>query len=136
MPKISTAVTTTTTLELTPALKTLLKKKIGEYATAHATSKDAEARKDVVKEEIEQAFADAGQYDAINSDDGVVVRTTMGEVPIKIVKPEPGQGKLNEVKLMKAHGLTPADLDKCRDKAKPKQSYLGIYLPKGKKEDE
>ena len=135
MPKLSAEVTTLTSTNLKVTVKEKLRTLVERLHTRKAEFKMLEKKNKEDKTEIETLFLDAGQEEALKT--GVTIETSVGPVPVKIIedtgKTEDGKnkkGKLNETKLMKKHGLTVKDLDACRDKYKPRASYLGVYLPK------
>jgi hypothetical protein len=150
MPRLVQEPQITTVAEVTLSTKLVkqLKAKLTEMRELRAQKKLIDAKmeggKDEhgeeipgLKAEIETLFADAGEYDALES--GVRIETPFGEVPVKLIKPEPGKGAFNEKKMLttfyvkkgnKFVEVTQADLDRCRNKPSEKTPYLGVYLPK------
>ena len=152
MPRLSAEVVTTTEVELSPKLTKQLKAKLTEMRKLRRAKKNIDARLEGgkvvddegnveevtgLKAEIETLFADADEYAALDA--GVRINTPFGEVPVKMVRPEPGKGSLSEKKMLikfyvkkgsKFIAVTQADIDSCRNAPSNKKPYLGVYLPK------
>ena len=143
MPKPSITIVTTAEVKLSASLRTRLSTKLEEYITrARNLATDTKDINDR-KSELELLFADAGEYEALEA--GVRIHTSMGEVPMKIVKGETAP-KLNVKKLMagcfvkdknnKYVALTPTSIQKFYDAGKAKAEYLGIWIPGDREEGE
>ncbi len=136
MPRMSleTSVTTTTEVELKPALKAQLKAKLEEFADIHVQKKSLEQREEDIKLEVEHLFEAAGEYGALL--EGVKVDTAYGPIPVKVVTG--GTSKSFDKKLlMRRHKLTIAQVNDLYEET-PKADYVNIALPrkKGEKDSE
>lgn len=120
MPRLSQAptVTTETTVELSPKLKTKVKKQLDALARLVEERKRIEAEIAAGKERLETVFHDAGESEAIEN--GVKV----GDITIKVIKGT--SRRLDKKRLMKVFKLTPADLDSCSPETENKP-YLGVF---------
>jgi hypothetical protein len=127
-------ITTTTEVQLKPALLKKVRLMLDELRQLKAQAKALKPRIDKLNEGIEGAFAD--DYEALEA--GVKITTPFGEVPVKLVKGKTPK-KLNMKKLLdtvyvkdkkgKFVKASPADLDGCYDEGKDKKPYLGVWLP-------
>lgn len=129
--EVSTDVTTTAEVKLSPKLTTELKKKLETYAALAAKKKILSEHMDATKEELELLFAKSRQYAALEQ--GTKIETSLGRVTMKIIKGV--RRSLNKKKLMTKFKLTPADLDSVTDTSDNKP-YLGIYLPGDEGDDQ
>lgn len=130
MPKLSleTTVTTVAEIQLKPSLKKKLDLLLKEYQKRHAEIDALSALQDEAKEEIELAFAEANQYEALES--GVRVNN----IPLKIVSGQTTK-KTDYAGIMKKWKITPKDWAKFVAEA-PKKAYLSISLSRKKKDDD
>ena len=121
----STSVTTVAEVELKPALRKKLDLLLKKYQTRHAEIEALEALQDEAKDEMELAFAESDQYEALQN--GVRVN----DIPLKIVE---GKAKKTDYPgIMKRWKITPKDWAKFVTE-KPKKAYLSISLPRKKKD--
>ena len=122
----SATVTTVAEVELSPKLKKKLQMLLARYQARHAEIAELEALQDEAKDEMELAFAEADEYEALKS--GVRV----DNIPLKRV-----EGQETTVTdypgIMKRWKITPKEWAKFQSK-KPKKGYLSITLPKKKKD--
>ena len=153
---VEPAVTTTTEVELSARLEAQLKKKLAEYTALKAELDILDAKisggrvPDAdgemvavpgVKAELETLFADADEYEALET--GAKVNMPIGQVGLKLItgmtapkfNPKKALTKLY-VKKGKGYELcTLKDLEKCYDPSVEKKPYLGIFLPKAGREE-
>ena len=130
MPRLKqeVAVTTETTVELSPKLKKKVQVALGLYSDLVRQKKEIETRIAAAKEAVESPFHDAGETDALH------VGVKVNDITVKWITGKTTKS-LNKVKLMKKYKLTPADLASVTDE-KPKADYLGVYLPGDKPREE
>lgn len=133
MPRLSADVITVTEVSLSVGLRTKLKKLLVLYNERYQAVKTLKATLKNDKETLETLFADANEYAAL--EEGVRVHTSIGDVPMKIVKGMTTR-RLNIPKVLKKLKATLADLEDCYDEPRPKKTYLAIYLPGSDEEDE
>lgn len=111
---------TTTEVKLKPALKTALRKKLGEYAIQKAIENRAKAVQERLKAEIEKAFVDAGEFGALC--DGVRI----DDFPLKYTS---GTKKAVDWKFIHSQGWMTAAQKQEATKETPKKSYLAVRCP-------
>jgi TorA maturation chaperone TorD len=129
--KLSQTVQATTTVQTTVALKPntrlMVRQRCEEHAALAKQIADLKARQDRIKEEVETLFVKDKQGKALA--DGTVV----DGYKVKMVCGS--SRKLDTAALMKAHGLSKADLDDCTVE-KPNTPYIKITAPGGKERDD
>lgn len=129
MPKLSgkTSVTATTEVALSPTLKVKLEKLITRYKKRAKEIDDLEALQDADADELENSFAEAGEYNTL------LAGVKIGDIPVKRIEGQTYK-KLDKEGLMKRFKISPAQWDSF-NKELPKKGHLSISLPKKKKED-
>ena len=128
MPTVTT--TQTTKVKLSIALTTKVLKKLRVFEELDAQIKAAELAQAKIKDEVENLFADAGEFDAL------VNGCKVDDIPLKYVT---GTTKyFNKMKLVEQGLVTLAQLAAVTEE-KPKKAYLKVTLPgqahKGENDD-
>ncbi len=124
-PTISTTTAATVEVRLSATLQAKALARCEEVNRLKDEIKKREARIEDCKAELDGMFEDAGEYGALVS--GVDING----YPVKLVTGT--TTRLNEMDLMRTHGLTAADLDACRE-TKPSKPYIKVGAKKGRAE--
>lgn len=122
-PAVSVKTSATLDVKLQPRVRAQLRTQCSEYVDLARQIDALKARQDAIKEFVETSLVKAGETDALMDGldiDGFKVKMVCGV-----------SKKLDEVALMKAHGLSRADLD-AHVVEKDNKPYIRISSPKEK----
>src|SRR3990167_2840769 len=122
MPKLETSVTTVAEVEISPRLKKKLSLILARYQQRAQEIDTLSALQNEAKEEIETAFIDAGEYEALQN--GVRV----DDIPLKRIDGQKTKST-DYASIMKKFKITPKAWAAFVS-VKDKKGYLHISLPK------